>query len=56
LAQKKEDINLNDLVDQYSDMLFNYTANRVNDRDLAKDLVQDTFFSALKSWERTAKS
>ena len=52
MAEKKEDIDLNKWVDEYSDMLFNYTVNRVNDRDLAKDLVQDTFFSALKAWER----
>ena len=35
-------------VDDYSDMLYNYAVNRVNDHDLALDLVQDTFISALK--------
>lgn len=52
MAVTKEDIDLNKWVDEYSDMLFNYTANRVKDRELAKDLVQDTFFSALKAWDR----
>ena len=33
----------------YADYLFNYTIGRINNRDLAKDLVQDTFFAALKS-------
>ncbi|WP_053991706.1 sigma-70 family RNA polymerase sigma factor [Mangrovimonas sp. TPBH4] len=33
----------------YSDYLFNYTITRVNDREIAKDLVQEAFFSALKS-------
>ena len=36
-------------VSLHADYLFNYTIGRLNDRDLAKDLVQDTFFSALKA-------
>lgn len=36
-------------IDLYSDYLFNYTISRVNDREIAKDLVQDTFFAGLKS-------
>lgn len=36
-------------IDRYSDYLFNYTISRVNDREMAKDLVQDTFFAGLKS-------
>lgn len=36
-------------VDKYSDYLFNYTIVRVNDADLSKDLIQETFFAALKS-------
>ncbi len=35
-------------VDEYADMLYNFAAVRVSDSDLAKDLVQDTFVSALK--------
>ena len=42
-------IDPNTWIDLYSDYLFNYTITRVNDRDLAKDLVQDTFFAGLKS-------
>jgi len=38
-------------VDEYADMLFNYTVVRVNDHELAKDLVQETFVSGLKSLE-----
>ena len=52
MAQKKADIDLNSWVDKYSDPLFNFAANRVSDRELAKDLVQDTFLSALKAWGR----
>lgn len=36
-------------VNSYSDYLFNYTITRVNNEDLAKDLVQETFFAGLKS-------
>ena len=39
----------NNWIDLYSDYLFNYTVTRVNDREIAKDLVQDTFFAGLKS-------
>lgn len=36
-------------IDLYSDYLFNYTIARVNDREIAKDIIQDTFFAGLKS-------
>lgn len=36
-------------VDQYSDYLFNYTIARVNDRDMAQDLISETFLAGLKS-------
>ena len=42
-------INPNNWIDAYSDYLFNYTITRVNDRETAQDLVQDTFFAGLKS-------
>lgn len=47
-------MNKNDLqpalwVDRYADYLFNYARSRVGEEELAKDLVQDTFISALKS-------
>ncbi len=47
--QTKHTLNPKKWVDDYSDYLFNYTITRLNDHDLAKDLVQDTFLSALKS-------
>jgi len=52
LSKEELDRDTSKWVDKYSDMLFNYTANRVNDRNLARDLVQDTFFSALKAFDR----
>ncbi len=36
-------------IDNYADYLFNYTVVRVSDSDIAKDLVQETFFAGLKS-------
>ena len=45
----KHQINPNKWIDLYSDYLFNYTITRVNDRDIAQDLVQDTFLAGLKS-------
>ncbi len=39
----------NKWIDKYSDYLFNYAIARVNDYETAKDLVQETFFSGLKS-------
>ena len=45
----KHKIDPNKWVDAYSDYLFNYTITRVNDRNTAQDIVQDTFFAGLKS-------
>ena len=36
-------------VDNYADYLYSYAIIRVNDEDEARDLVQDTFLSALKA-------
>lgn len=42
-------LNPNRWIELYSDYLFNYTISRVNDREMAKDIIQDTFFAGLKS-------
>ncbi|WP_291870833.1 sigma-70 family RNA polymerase sigma factor [Maribacter sp.] len=42
-------LNPNIWVDQYADYLFNYAVTRVSDSEIAKDLVQETFFAGLKS-------
>ncbi len=44
-------LNPNIWVKEYSDYLFNYTISRVSDEDIAKDLVQETFFAGLKSMD-----
>lgn len=36
-------------VDRYADYLFNFAVTRVSDAEIAKDLVQETFFAGLKS-------
>ena len=38
-------------VDRYGDILFNYTTSLINKREVAEDLVQETFFSAYKARE-----
>ncbi|MCF6296392.1 MAG: sigma-70 family RNA polymerase sigma factor [Flavobacteriaceae bacterium] len=48
---KKHMLNPNKWVELYADYLYNYTITRVSDSDLAKDLVQETFFSGLKGKE-----
>ncbi|MGB7785704.1 MAG: sigma-70 family RNA polymerase sigma factor [Salinimicrobium sp.] len=42
-------INPDKWVDRYADYLFNYTIVRVNDREVANDIVSETFLAALKS-------
>lgn len=36
-------------VDRYSDYLYNYTIVRVNNHEIAQDLISETFLAALKS-------
>ncbi|WP_010521617.1 sigma-70 family RNA polymerase sigma factor [Aquimarina agarivorans] len=42
-------LNPNTWIKKYSDYLFNYTIVRVDDREIAKDIVQETFFAGLRS-------
>ncbi|WP_372745035.1 sigma-70 family RNA polymerase sigma factor [Lutibacter sp.] len=35
----------------HADYLYNYAIGRINNHDLAKDLVQDTFFAGLKAMD-----
>ncbi len=43
-----EKANPSDWVTSYSDILYSYTVVRVGEREVAKDLVQETFLSALE--------
>ncbi|RXP64495.1 sigma-70 family RNA polymerase sigma factor [Lutibacter sp. HS1-25] len=49
--QVKHTLNPDNWVKLHADFLFNYTISRISDRDLAKDLVQDTFFAGLKAMD-----
>ncbi|MGY0408561.1 MAG: sigma-70 family RNA polymerase sigma factor [Polaribacter sp.] len=49
MIQEKNSIHSNKWIDNYADYLYNYAISRVNDSDLSKDLVQETFFAGLKS-------
>ncbi len=39
-------------VDHYGDFLYRYAYSRVNDPNAAEDLVQETFLSALKAYDK----
>ena len=45
------DIDVNALVEDHSDYLLSFAMSKLRDLDLAKDLVQDTFLSALTKLE-----
>ena len=44
----KHTLDPNKWIALYADYLFNFAIKRIDDRDLAKDLVQETFYSGLK--------
>tara|TARA_R110002049_G_scaffold73024_7_gene189233 strand:+ start:5704 stop:6270 length:567 start_codon:yes stop_codon:yes gene_type:complete len=49
MTEQKHILDSNKWIDNYADYLYNYSISRVNNSDLAKDLVQETFFAGLKS-------
>lgn len=49
MENKKNNTKPAEWVEQYADPLFRFAISRVGDSELAKDLVQDTFLSALKN-------
>lgn len=42
----------NHWVKNYADYLYSYACARIDDNELAKDLVQETFLAALEGWEK----
>ncbi|MEP7318128.1 MAG: sigma-70 family RNA polymerase sigma factor [Panacibacter sp.] len=44
-------LNATKWVSDYSDMLYRFALPRVNDAEIAKDLVQDTFLAAWRNYE-----
>ena len=53
MINKKETnlLNPKNWVKNYSEQLFRFALQRVNDREAAKDIVQETFFAAYKNLE-----
>ena len=51
MSKEEQAVDTSLWIDEYSDMLYNFSITRVNDHELARDLVQDTFVSALKGLE-----
>lgn len=49
MSTSTNQIDPNKWVDKYSDYLFNFTIVRVNDREVAHDLISETFLAGLKS-------
>lgn len=49
MSIQKHTLNTSKWVDNYADYLYNYSISRIHNSDLAKDLVQETFFAGLKS-------
>jgi len=49
MEKAKKELNLSAWIEHYSNPLYKYAVMRVADKETAKDLVQDTFLSALKS-------
>ncbi len=47
--EPKHKLDPNNWAQKHADYLFNYTISRVNKEELAKDIVQETFLSALKA-------
>ncbi len=51
----KENNVLTQWVDEHSDYLYSYALSRISNQELAKDFVQDTFFSAKKGFKKFKK-
>lgn len=49
MTEDKVTLDTSKWIDNYADYMYNYAVVRVSSQDIAKDLVQDTFFAGLKS-------
>ena len=48
ISNKTVKVNASDWVNQHGDYLYNYAYSRVQSKESAEDLVQETFISVLK--------
>lgn len=51
MAEIRNNIDVNEWVDHYADSLYGFALARVDDSDLAKDFVQETFLAGIRSAE-----
>lgn len=51
-APELKDVGPNLWVKNYADYLYSYACTRIDDNELARDLVQETFLAALEGWEK----
>lgn len=51
MSDSKHSLSPDNWVNNHADYLFNYAITRVNNHEIAKDLVQETFFAGLKAME-----
>lgn len=51
-APELKDVGPNVWVKNYADYLYIYACTRIDDNELARDLVQETFLAALEGWEK----
>ena len=51
-AQESIDVGPNSWVKNYADYLYSYACTRLDDNEIARDLVQETFLAALEGWEK----
>ena len=51
-APGSKDSGPNSWVKNYADYLYSYALTRIDDSELARDLVQETFLGSLQGWEK----
>ena len=49
MSPKENKLNPNKWVERYADFLFNYAFVRLNNKEITKDLVSETFLAGLKA-------
>ncbi len=52
MSKIKHSLNPKNWVKLHADYLYNYTISRVNNHEISKDLVQETFFAGLKAMKK----
>jgi RNA polymerase sigma-70 factor (ECF subfamily) len=53
-TDKRSRLNIDELINRHAEALYFYALMRVQEQDLAEDMVQETLLAALQSWENFA--